>query len=221
MAGTDLLKRFENYLIRGEYQPGDRIPGEQELAVHFGVSRGTMREAIACCVSRGLLERRTSRGTVLRKPSLEEIASDFAFQLRLLNCGDAEINSCRKMLEAAIAPAVVQFATPRRIDELVELNQQMLAVRSTPRKADEIDLEFHRTLFDTAGNRLVKLFAEIVALQFEEQLRPPFRDSGAVEFSAAEHWQMIDAIMAKKAETLSEILSRHTGRILPANQNQE
>ena len=52
MAGIELLRRFENYLIRGKYRPGDRIPGEQELATHFGVSRGTMREAIACCVSR-------------------------------------------------------------------------------------------------------------------------------------------------------------------------
>ena len=45
MAGIELLRRFENYLIRGKYRPGDRIPGEQELATHFGVSRGTMREA--------------------------------------------------------------------------------------------------------------------------------------------------------------------------------
>ena len=220
MAGIELLRRFENYLIRGKYRPGDRIPGEQELVAHFGVSRGTMREAIACCVSRGLLERRTSRGTVLRLPTPEEIALDFSFQLRLLNCGVTEVNSCRKMLESAIAPAVVQFATPQRIDELTSLNRQMLAARSTPRQADEIDLEFHRMLFDTAGNRLVKLFAEIVSLQFEERLRPPFRDSDAVAFSASEHQQMIDAIVAKKAETLTEILSRHTGRIT-AQEHQE
>lgn len=221
MGGTELLKNFENYLIRGQYRPGDRIPGEQELAVFFGVSRGTMREAIACCVSKGLLERRTSRGTFLRMPALEEIASDFSFQLKLLNCGETEINSCRKMLESAIAPAVVQFATPQRIDELTELNRQMQAARSTPRQADAIDLEFHRMLFDTAGNRLVKLFAEIVALQFEDQLRPPFRDGDAVDFSAAEHRQMIDAIVAREAETLAEILSRHTGRIIATQQHQE
>ena len=115
---------------------------------------------------------------------------------------------------------MVQFATPQRIDELTSLNRQMLAARSTPRQADEIDLEFHRMLFDTAGNRLVKLFAEIVSLQFEERLRPPFRDSDAVAFSASEHQQMIDAIVAKKAETLTEILSRHTGRIT-AQEHQE
>lgn len=88
MASIELLRRFENYLIRGKYRPGDRIPGEQELAAHFGVSRGTMREAIACCVSRGLLERRTSRGTVLRLPTPEEIAPGF-----LVSAAAAELRS--------------------------------------------------------------------------------------------------------------------------------
>lgn len=220
MAKSELLKAFETYLIRGKFRPGDRIPGEQELAGTFGVSRGTMREAIAYCTNKGLLERRTSRGTFLRMPTIDDVAADFAFQLRLLNCGEAEINACREILESAIAPAVVRYATPRRIDELVALNNALLAARETTQEADQIDLKFHRLLFDIAGNRLVKLFAEIVSLQFEEKLRPPFRNSAAVEFSASEHQLMIEAIQLRDAGRLAQILTDHIGRVL-SQKNQD
>lgn len=50
----------------GEMPAGRQIPTEPELAERYGVSRGTIRVAIAALVSEGLLERATRRGTVVR-----------------------------------------------------------------------------------------------------------------------------------------------------------
>ena len=41
-----LLEQFEAYLVEAGFRPGDRLPGELELAQRFGVSRGTIREII-------------------------------------------------------------------------------------------------------------------------------------------------------------------------------
>ena len=213
MAKSELLKEFEAFLIRGAFRPGDRIPGEAELAERFGVSRGTMREAIAYCTNKGLLERRTSRGTFLRLPTLEDVSADFALQLRLLDCGMAEINDCREMLELAIVPSLIRYATPRQIDRLTELNEKMLAAGGDTATADRFDLQFHRLLFDIAGNRLLNLFAEIVTLQFEGNFRPPFRDADAVAFSASDHALMIEAIRRRDHARLAELIRCHIERI--------
>ena len=77
---SELLKRFERYILENELKPGDRLPGEVELAAHFGVSRGTLREVIGYLVLKGILERRTSQGTVLRLPEVEDIANDLLFR---------------------------------------------------------------------------------------------------------------------------------------------
>jgi DNA-binding transcriptional regulator YhcF (GntR family) len=50
-------------LASGEWQPGQAIPSEQELAQRFQVSQGTVRKAIDEMVAENLLMRRQGKGT--------------------------------------------------------------------------------------------------------------------------------------------------------------
>ena len=50
-------------LESGEWGPGDVIPSESDLAVHFGVSQGTVRKAIDEMAAENLLVRRQGKGT--------------------------------------------------------------------------------------------------------------------------------------------------------------
>ena len=50
-------------LASGEWQPGQAIPSEQELALRFQVSQGTVRKAIDEMVADNLLLRRQGKGT--------------------------------------------------------------------------------------------------------------------------------------------------------------
>jgi GntR family transcriptional regulator len=54
--------------VQGRYRAGDRIPPEAELVAALGVSRVTVRSALARLVERGLLERRRGSGTFLVRP---------------------------------------------------------------------------------------------------------------------------------------------------------
>ncbi|MDQ5819142.1 MAG: GntR family transcriptional regulator [Actinomycetota bacterium] len=54
--------------MQGRYRAGDRIPPEAELVAALGVSRVTVRSALARLVERGLLERRRGSGTFLVRP---------------------------------------------------------------------------------------------------------------------------------------------------------
>jgi GntR family transcriptional regulator len=50
-------------ISRGDWQPGDALPSEAELAASFGVTRLTLRQATATLVSEGLLLRRRGKRT--------------------------------------------------------------------------------------------------------------------------------------------------------------
>lgn len=55
-------------ILSGEWEPGDQIPPEEELAHEFGVSRATIREAISELAVEGYLVKRRGIGTFVREP---------------------------------------------------------------------------------------------------------------------------------------------------------
>ncbi|MCC6424444.1 MAG: GntR family transcriptional regulator [Phycisphaerales bacterium] len=57
---------------RGEYPLGKRIPTEKILADRMGISRNTVREALASLVQDGLLNRRQGSGTYVLKTQLQQ-----------------------------------------------------------------------------------------------------------------------------------------------------
>ncbi|MEE8440850.1 MAG: GntR family transcriptional regulator, partial [Spirochaetia bacterium] len=43
---TQVMSRVKDLIASGQYQPGQRLPTEQELAQQFGVGRSSIREAM-------------------------------------------------------------------------------------------------------------------------------------------------------------------------------
>ena len=58
-------------LIDTELRPGDAIPSERALVVRLGVSRVTVRQAIADLVQGGVLERVHGKGTYVTGPQID------------------------------------------------------------------------------------------------------------------------------------------------------
>jgi len=58
-----IKQNIKNRIINKEFNPGERIPSENQLADHFKVTRLTVRQAIFQLVQEGLLEVRRGNGT--------------------------------------------------------------------------------------------------------------------------------------------------------------
>jgi GntR family transcriptional regulator len=56
------------YLAQGGFQPGDRLPGESELARQLGISRPTLREAMGALELQGVISRRHGVGAFVTMP---------------------------------------------------------------------------------------------------------------------------------------------------------
>lgn len=57
----------------GGYLPGHQLPTEQELAAEFGVSKGTIRQALGVLADRGLILRKQGSGTFVTETGSHEV----------------------------------------------------------------------------------------------------------------------------------------------------
>jgi GntR family transcriptional regulator len=79
--GLPLYRRIQSELrvqiTRGRLPPGSRLQTEQELMAAYGVSRATVRQALAGLVAEGLVEIRRGLGTYVRRAALEHRLGGF------------------------------------------------------------------------------------------------------------------------------------------------
>jgi GntR family transcriptional regulator len=66
---------IKNKISRNEYTQGMRISGEKELIEEYGVSRITVRRAIADLCTEGYLVKRQGLGTYVQKPKIKRLNS--------------------------------------------------------------------------------------------------------------------------------------------------
>ncbi|MEU5211938.1 GntR family transcriptional regulator [Streptomyces sp. NPDC020742] len=74
MAGRDkqapkyqrIADALKQAIVSGAYQPGDRLPGENDLMAEHGVARMTARQALGVLRSEGLAEARKGAGVFVR-----------------------------------------------------------------------------------------------------------------------------------------------------------
>jgi GntR family transcriptional regulator len=64
-------------LSDGTWKPGDKLPTEGELSRSFGVSEGTVRQAVIALVREGRLTRRSGKGTFATRPNFERSFARF------------------------------------------------------------------------------------------------------------------------------------------------
>lgn len=72
------------HLRSGRWPPGFELPTEEALCRHYGVSRGTLRQAIADLVSEGYIERKRGRGSFVCHPKLESGVTGSYSRFRVL-----------------------------------------------------------------------------------------------------------------------------------------
>lgn len=62
-----LFDRLKEEIAQGVYRSGEKIPGENELAEKYGMSRQTVRQALSLLEQELLIERRQGSGTYVRE----------------------------------------------------------------------------------------------------------------------------------------------------------
>lgn len=69
---VQVKKALQEHIERGDWQPGDQLPGESQLCQMFDVSRTVIRQALREMEYEGLVVRRKGKGTFAAEPKIVE-----------------------------------------------------------------------------------------------------------------------------------------------------
>ncbi len=196
-VGADIAAQLQGLINDGTFKPGDRLPGQRELAQQFGASLAGVREAISVLTAAGLVDARPGRGTVVSSVG----GANPTFDGWLGAVGNeqefGELMQARQMLEAFTIAESAARATPEQVARLRDALQTMRAELQAPESYAEADMQFHLLLAETAGNRVVTRLMRVIQRPLMEQLRRSIAHlhaTGQLGENLVRHERIVDGI---------------------------
>lgn len=146
-----LAQRLRDAILSGKYKPGERL-NESMIAREFDISRIPVREALFQLQESGLVTNHKHRGVFVT----------------ILSEDDTQrINSVRMVLETEAMKLARARMTPEVAATLKALVDKMEVWSGEMAEAAELDLKFHRTIWEASGNPyLVKTLDSLLTVLF-------------------------------------------------------
>lgn len=138
----DVKEYLLDLILKGDLQPGDRII-ETRVAQQIGVSQGPVREALRDLELFGFVVSEPFRGTRVRETSDRDLVELY------------EIRAALEGLAAREAARHIDEATLARLDQLLALMRSTAANCDRPAYINA-DNDFHRTIVQASGNRMLQ-----------------------------------------------------------------
>lgn len=142
----------------GKWKPGTRLPSERELIELYGVSRSTIRKALASLTGQGVLYTVQGGGTYINE-SLPENYLENALQLVVMDkLNYREVQEFRLLIEPSIAARAATTASKKDLQKLLScIERQEEAQRSDDfEKYIEEDNLFHNLLAESVHNGIME-----------------------------------------------------------------
>lgn len=219
-AYEQVAEQLREAIVRGEFEVGERLPKEMDLADMLGVSRATVREALRVLTSENLI--RTTKGATggsfIIRPSLDYVSEFMITQINLLTAADevtiAETVELRELIETE---ATRLAATRRTADQLERLRATVPDDVDTPSRAEVTALNraFHLSILELTQNRLMLLSAQPVYAVLEAHSRR--HDLGVLEHReiVREHQEILSHIASGDGDAAAEAMREHLVQLRP------
>jgi DNA-binding FadR family transcriptional regulator len=146
-------------ILRGELQPGDPLPAEEELSADQAVSRTVLREAVRVLAAKGLVHARPKTGTRVRPRSEWNIADPDVLAWRVEAGPDRElyeqVTEVRMGIEPQAARLSATRATEQEIAGIADAYDGMEVGVKDPAAYLAADLLFHDRILAACHNELL------------------------------------------------------------------
>lgn len=210
----EISQKLAKAIAAGDYDVGDRLPSERELAQTFGVSRPTVREAIIALELDGLVEVRLSSGVyVLNRhpPQGHEAVKDI---------GPFELLEARRAIEGEACALAALRIDDAQLHQLTELIAEM---RDDNRHNEIImsegaDRRFHELIASSTQNSGI---IAAVQMLWDARARSPqshlMDDKGrarGLKPPIAEHAAIVRALRQHDPEAARAAMHEHITRVI-------
>jgi GntR family transcriptional regulator, uxu operon transcriptional repressor len=205
-----------------------RLPTERQLSVDLGVTRSSVRNALALLEEQGRISREVGRGTFLRERSagIRSIASTDGVGARqgggalsrpaTADFAPADVMTIRRLLEPPAMVLVVAWATVADLEEMgrcIERGDRA----ATFEEFEACDLDLHRCIMAASHSPLlVSLYAAIEAARHGQVWGDLKRRSSSFERRSqyqADHRAIVDALGSRDSGGAVEAMRLHLARV--------
>lgn len=192
----DIVDRLREAILSGNFAPDEHLT-EAALAKRLGVSRGPIRESLVQLEREGLIVRTRNKGAVVARLSRKDLD---------------EVCTLRLALERLAVERAIEFATTEQFAALQTLVDSMRARGAAiqSREAADLDLHFHRTLFEASQHqRLLDAWLQLMPQILILLLGRPLHRTGNDEVVAIAHQRLLDVIRDRDQARAREVIDEH------------
>jgi GntR family transcriptional repressor for pyruvate dehydrogenase complex len=149
-----VVRQIEQLILRGILRPGERLPSERDMAEKLGVSRPSLRDAVADLSERGLVSSRAGSGVFVA----EVLGSAFSPALiELFSTHEEAVFdyiAFRRDMEALAAERAARLGSETDLRVIDTIFHKMEAAHQKRDPSDEaqLDAEFHMAIIEASHN---------------------------------------------------------------------
>lgn len=212
-AAETILESLKERIRTGEFLPGDQLPSEQQMLQEYGVSRLTLREALARLVALGIIQVHHGKGAFVS----EEISSTALDNvlIPLFPLYDAtrmqDLVEARNLIESEVAALVAKNRSQEDILQLKELLRFDKETGRTPEAFALQDYNFHLALVTMAGNRFFIVIFRALHQQIQSFLVQYAKSIKDRKEAMDRHLPILEAIINQDVEGARQLAKEHAG----------
>jgi GntR family transcriptional repressor for pyruvate dehydrogenase complex len=212
-ATEAIVESIKGRLLSREFGPGDRLPSEQKMLKEYGVSRLTLREALARLAALGIIEVQHGKGAFVKStisiPALDNVLIPLFPQHNMNRMND--LVEARNLIESEIAAKAATNRTEPQIAHLESLLELDMDIIDDVELFAERDYTFHLALAEVAGNQFFLAMYQALYRQIKAFLVQYALSLDNRQEALERHRPILKAIIDRDAETARQLAREHAG----------
>jgi GntR family transcriptional repressor for pyruvate dehydrogenase complex len=210
-----VVRQVEELILRGILQPGARLPSERELAERLGVSRPSLRDAIAQLQEAGLLSTKAGAGVFVA----DVLGSAFSPALTALFArhDEAAIDyiSFRRDMEGLAAERAARLGSDTDLAVISAIFAKMESAHDTRSAEDEaaLDAKFHMAIIEASHNvvmlHMMRSMYELLRGGVFYNRQMMFKQQTKRAVLLDQHRKIHDALIARNAPAARAAVEAH------------
>lgn len=206
----EVTEQLKHAILLGQFQTGDKLPPERELAEQFQVSRVAVRESLRVLENAGFLATRpgVAGGTFVTDLTFEHLSNAFIDLFLAEKISIPELVQVRALVE----PEIARLAALHADGESAQLLREALEAEELPIRTLVEDLNkktsVHYILAEVCGNRFLEAL-ERSLMAMTRRVVQVVNPEPMWLHPAGMHRPIVDAVLARNPDAAAEAMRKH------------
>ena len=146
-----VIDHVRGEILHGNLKPGDRLPGERELAEQLGISRNSVREGLRILENMGVTSSQHGAGHYISLNFDEPMTETLSLIYTMKGMGRDDLTQFRYCLEREAMHLAVDYASEQ---QKIMIGKHLEALLSAETEKDRYkhDMALHMTLIEASRN---------------------------------------------------------------------